>query len=135
GSPCQRLTKGWPSVARNANVHCISFSLNRINAGPLQIGDLLWTHSLLKRLKQSTRGVGKSTQASGAALNDDVLIMSKKQLDQLTKNPRAFFNGFRKVDLRDLSENKIEEHLRTHKLTVDDLTSIYGQRPIAHKAP
>lgn len=72
--------------------------------------------------------------ASGAALNDDVLIMGKKQLDQLTKNVRGFFNEFRKVDLRDLSENKIEEHLRTHKLTVDDLTSAYGQKPIAHKA-
>lgn len=73
--------------------------------------------------------------ASGAALNDDVLIMGKKHLDQLTKSVRGFFNEFRKVDLRDLSESKIEEHLRTHKLTVDDLTSTYGQKPIAYKAP
>lgn len=73
--------------------------------------------------------------ASGAALNDDVLIMSKKHLDHLTKNVRGFFNEFRTVDLRDLSENKIEGHLRTHKLTVNDLTSAYGEKPIAHKAP
>ena len=72
--------------------------------------------------------------ASGAALNDDVIIMGKKQLDQLTKNVRGFFNEFRTVNLRDLSESKIEEHLRTHKLTADDLTSAYGQKPIAHKA-
>ena len=70
-----------------------------------------------------------------AALNDDVIIMRKKHLDQLTKNVRGFFNEYRKVDLRDLSERKIEEHLRTHKLTVDDLTSAYGQKPIGHKAP
>lgn len=73
--------------------------------------------------------------AIDAAFNDDVLIMRKKHLDQLTKNVRGFFNEFRKVDLRDLSERKIEEHLRTHKLTVDDLTSSYGQKPIGHKAP
>src|ERR1019366_7934080 len=43
--------------------------------------------------------------ASAAALNDDVLIMGKQQLDQLTKNVRGFFNEFRKSDLQDLSEN------------------------------
>jgi replicative superfamily II helicase len=73
--------------------------------------------------------------ASSAALNDEVLIMSKKQLDQLTRNVHGFFNEFRKVDLRDLSERKIEEYLYTHKLTVDDLTGAHGQKPIAHKAP
>ena len=72
--------------------------------------------------------------ASSAALYDEVLIMRKKHLDQLTKNVRAFFNEFRKVNLRDLSEDKIEEHLHTHKLTVNDLTNAYGQKPIAHKA-
>jgi len=71
--------------------------------------------------------------ASSAALNDDVLIMRKGQLDQLTKNVRGFFNEFRTVDLRDLSESKIHEHLCMHKLMVDDLTTAYGQKPIAHK--
>lgn len=69
--------------------------------------------------------------ASGAALNDEVLLMRKKQLDQLTKNARAFFNEFRNVDLRDLSERKIDAHLRIHKLTIDDLTTAYGQKPAA----
>jgi len=73
--------------------------------------------------------------ANDAALNDGVIIMRKKHLDKLTKNAREFFNEFRKVDLRDLSERKIEEHLHTHKLTVDDLTSDYGQKTIGHKAP
>jgi len=71
--------------------------------------------------------------AIDAALNDDVIIMRKKHLDQLVKNVRGFFNEFRKVDLRDLSERKIEDYLRTHKITVVDLTSGYGQKPIGHK--
>ena len=69
--------------------------------------------------------------APGAAYNDDVLIMKKKQLDLLTQNVRNFFNEFQRVDLRDLSESKIEANLSTHKLTVLDLTNIYGQKPIA----
>jgi hypothetical protein len=73
--------------------------------------------------------------AAGAALNDEVLIMRKKHLDHLTNNVRAFFNEFHKLDLRDLSSGKIEEHLRAHKLMVDDLTSAYGQKPKAYKAP
>ncbi len=72
---------------------------------------------------------------SAAALNDEVLVMGKKHLDQLCRNVRAFFNEFRTVDLRDLSDERISEHLHTHKLTVDDLTSGYGQKPISHKAP
>jgi hypothetical protein len=59
--------------------------------------------------------------------------MGKQHLDQLTKNVRGFFNEFRKSDLQDLSENRIEEHLRTHNLAVDDLSGAYGQKPIAHK--
>jgi len=73
--------------------------------------------------------------AAGAALNDEVLIMRKKHLDQLTMNVRGFFNEFRKVDLRDLSLGKIEVHLRAHKLMVEDLITIYGQKPVTYKSP
>jgi hypothetical protein len=50
-------------------------------------------------------------------------------------NVRGFFNEFRKVDLRDLSLGKIEEHLRAHKLMVEDLITIYGQKPVTYKSP
>lgn len=73
------------------------------------------------------------TLAASAGFNDQVFIMREKQLDQLNKNVRGFFNEFRTVDLRDLSERKIGEHLRTHKLTVDDLSAAYCQKPVAHK--
>jgi replicative superfamily II helicase len=71
--------------------------------------------------------------AAGAALNEEVFIMTKKRLDQLTKNVRNFFNEFRTVDLQDLSEAKIEQHLKTHSLTAEVLSTDYGQKPIAHK--
>jgi hypothetical protein len=71
--------------------------------------------------------------AAGAALNEEVFIMTKKRLDQLAKNVRNFFNEFRTVDLQDLSEAKIEQHLKTHSLTAEVLSTDYGQKPIAHK--
>jgi hypothetical protein len=71
--------------------------------------------------------------APDAAYNEDVLIMRKKHLDLLTQNVRNFFNEFHSVDLQDLSENKIEANLHRHKLTVSDLISLYGQKPIALK--
>jgi replicative superfamily II helicase len=71
--------------------------------------------------------------AVGAALIDDVLIMGKKQLNELTKNIRNFFNEFRTSDLRDLSNKRIDKLIRTHKLAVEDLIASYGQKPRAHK--
>lgn len=72
------------------------------------------------------------TLASDAALNEEVLIMTKKYLEQLTKNIRAFFSEFRAADLQDLSEKKIHDHRIAHKLTVDDLLQ-YGRKPLAYK--
>jgi replicative superfamily II helicase len=73
------------------------------------------------------------TLASGAALNEEVSIMCKRQLDQLAKNIRSFFSEFRTADLHDLSEKKIYDHLRAHKLTVEDLITQYGRKPVAYK--
>ncbi len=68
-----------------------------------------------------------------AALIDEVFIMRKKHLDQFTRNVQDFFNEFSGTDLRDLSETKIGKHLQTHKLTVDDLRTLYGQKPVAFR--
>ncbi len=68
---------------------------------------------------------------TAAAFTDEVFIMTKHGLDRLTKNVKAFFNEFRNVDLQDLSLNRINEHLTTHKLTVSELTTKYAEKPIA----
>lgn len=69
--------------------------------------------------------------ASAAAFTADVFIMTKRGLDELTRNVRQFFNEFRGVDLRDLSLSRINDHLATHRLTVSDLTARYAEKPIA----
>lgn len=69
--------------------------------------------------------------STGAAFNDAVMIAGKRQLERLVKNVRGFFGEFRTVDLRDLSVDKINQHLRVHKLTVDDLVTEYCEKPMA----
>lgn len=71
--------------------------------------------------------------AKDAGLNDEVFVMRKKQLDLLSKNIRSFFLEFAASDLRDISEVKIAQHIRTHKLTVEALRTEYAQKPVAFK--
>lgn len=69
--------------------------------------------------------------SSAAAFNDEVFIMRKQGLDQLTRNVKAFFSEFRGADLRDLSLKRINEYLNAHKLTVTNLTVEYAEKPVA----
>jgi hypothetical protein len=71
--------------------------------------------------------------APAAAFTDEVLVLTKRGLDRLTRNVTAFFNEFRGTDLRDLSTRPIHERLTTHKLTADDLVRGYAEKPVAHR--
>jgi hypothetical protein len=70
--------------------------------------------------------------ASAAGFNEDVGIMRGRQLETLVKNVRSFFQEFRGVDLKDLSETKVKTLLDTHQLTVDDLLTKYSEAPQQH---
>lgn len=70
--------------------------------------------------------------APAAGFNEDVGIMRGRQLETLVKNVRSFFQEFRGVDLKDLSEGKVKTLLHTHQLTVDDLLTQYSEAPQQH---
>ena len=70
--------------------------------------------------------------APAAGFNEDVGIMRGRQLETLVKNVRSFFQEFRGVDLKDLSEGKVKTLLDTHQLTVDDLVTHYSEAPQQH---
>jgi replicative superfamily II helicase len=70
--------------------------------------------------------------APAAGFNEDVGIMRARQLEALVKNVRSFFQEFRGVDLKDLSEGKVKTLLGTHQLTVDDLLTKYSEAPQQH---
>ncbi|MEW9673523.1 DEAD/DEAH box helicase family protein [Ammoniphilus sp. 3BR4] len=68
--------------------------------------------------------------ASAAGFNYPVEIMREKHLKKLTDNVKKFFLEFKHLDLKSLSEKKIQELLQTHKLIVDDLVSdLYSETP------
>ncbi|MDU2065506.1 MAG: DEAD/DEAH box helicase family protein [Sporomusaceae bacterium] len=64
-----------------------------------------------------------------AGFNDDVEIMREKSLKALAQNVRKFFFEFKNTDLNDLSEQRIQELLKAHKLMVEDLLIRYSEKP------
>ena len=68
-----------------------------------------------------------STHKLGVAsvFSDDVGIVTKKFLDKLRKNFRAFFGEFRPYDLKDIDDEKVNGWLIAHKLTIEDIKVEY----------
>ncbi len=44
---------------------------------------------------------------------------------------RAFFREFANVDFASISEKKIEQLLAAHRLTIEDVRSLYSTKPLA----
>jgi replicative superfamily II helicase len=63
--------------------------------------------------------------ARGAGFNEEVSIVRERSLKRLCANVRAFFQEFRTLDFKSLSETKVQQLVDTHKLSVDDLLSGY----------
>lgn len=69
------------------------------------------------------------TVTSAGGFNEPVQIMTNKGLEHLTKRTKEFFSQLKGTDLQDISETKLQEHLEQYEVTVDDLTTKYGQAP------
>lgn len=69
--------------------------------------------------------------ASAAAFREEVDVMRTPQLTKLAKNVLAFFAEFRGVDLKDLSDRRVQDLLEFHKLGVSNLLSDYSEKVYA----
>ena len=69
-----------------------------------------------------TKVVSKAT-----GFNETVGIMRKANLKRLVYNFKAFFAEFKSVDLKDVSDKKVQEFLNTHKLSVDEILTVYSE--------
>jgi replicative superfamily II helicase len=67
--------------------------------------------------------------ANAAGFNESVVLMRQGKLHTLTANVRRFFGEFRTVDMRDVSETKIQELLQHYHLRTDDLQTFYYEQP------
>lgn len=73
------------------------------------------------------------TVSSAGAFTNDVEIMRKGKLNLLKKNIREFFKEFVNYDLKDISEEKIQIFLNTHKLDVLSLKQNYSEKAYQSK--
>ena len=64
--------------------------------------------------------------AAGAAFNAEVEIVRRKELDALKRNFRRFFEEFVGLDVKDLSDGKLQELLNVHQLGSGDLMRMYA---------
>jgi hypothetical protein len=64
-----------------------------------------------------------------AGFTDNVEIMRETKLKKLRDNVRAFFNEFRTLDFSNLSENKIQNFIDLHNLSVSNLLEDYSEEP------
>ena len=61
-----------------------------------------------------------------AGFNKTVLIMREKDLRKLRRNVKSFFQEFKDVDFRDVSEAKVQQFLDTHHLSADAILAEYA---------
>ena len=67
--------------------------------------------------------------SGGAAFSDPIGIVRKPSLKKLVNNFKSFFSEFKNVDLKDVSETKIQQVLNTHNLSVDAILTKYSEMP------
>lgn len=63
--------------------------------------------------------------APGAGFNEPTVLLREKGLAELTRNVRSFFASLRHLDLRDVSEARIQEFLELNYLGFDSLRTGY----------
>jgi replicative superfamily II helicase len=68
------------------------------------------------------------TVSSDTGFNEEVQIMQKKQLNNLKKNARAFFQEFKKFDLKGLTDDQINALLVTHQLQLENILNNYSEK-------
>ncbi len=64
-----------------------------------------------------------------AGFSDPVQIMRNPNLKRLSHNVGKLFLEFRQYDLASLSEDKVNEFLKLHHLTIDEILTEYSEEP------
>jgi hypothetical protein len=67
--------------------------------------------------------------SSAAGFNEPVQIVRKSNLKRLVHNFKSFFSEFKNIDLRDISDDKVQQFLKTHNLLVHEILDKYSETP------
>jgi hypothetical protein len=69
------------------------------------------------------------TIGHAAGFNEAVCIVRNENLKRLSKNVENFYHEFKTYDLSNLSETKVDELLKVHHLTIDEIVDGYSEEP------
>jgi replicative superfamily II helicase len=69
--------------------------------------------------------------SSAAAFNDPVRIIRKANLKKFVQSFRSFFLELKNVELKDVSDTKLQQFLNSHNLSVEDILTKYSEIPVA----
>jgi hypothetical protein len=71
--------------------------------------------------------------SGGAGFTIPVEILRKKGLNQLKANYKRFFEELKPYESGTITEKQLDEYLRLHHLTVDEIWNNYTEKPIPKK--
>ncbi|CAH0133259.1 hypothetical protein SRABI106_00042 [Rahnella aquatilis] len=63
----------------------------------------------------------------------EVLIIRKSSLRKLKENVRSFFKEFKDFDIHQISDKKIHEFIKPHKLDIESFVTFYGEPVLKFK--
>jgi hypothetical protein len=66
----------------------------------------------------------------GAGFNDPVQVMRRARLKDLVRHFTQFFQEFKQLDLKDISDSRIQQAISEHHLAIDDLLNKYSEDPL-----
>lgn len=66
--------------------------------------------------------------AKGAGFNAEVEALRNDKLQKLVSNVRAFFSELKGLDLKNLSETRLQQFIDLHELRVEDIASKYSEK-------
>lgn len=71
----------------------------------------------------------RNVSSAAGFSNSDTEIMTKSHLTNLVNNVKNFFKEFKDLDLKDLSQEKIQKFIEMHSLGLSDLKTKYSEAP------
>lgn len=142
GFACQRPDKEWKEGPDNLwglldnqflLVECKSeVDPNRSDVSKSEAGQMntacAWFAMNYKGAKASKIMITPAGKlAKGVAFNDEVRVMRQPELQKLARNARQCFLEFEGMNLNDLTENKVQQVLDAHGLSVETLVGDYAR--------
>jgi len=140
GFSCQRPDKEWKEGPDNlwgvrdghyllieckSEVDLSRMEINKGESGQINNASAWFARNYPGAASTNIMIIPTNKLSRAAGFNEHVQIMRAKELSKLVNSVRKFFGEFKSLDLKDLSEQKVQELLNAHGLHVESLLTDY----------